>query len=216
MPCGGPFAAACTVPHVRPARATARRIPVVVPRPVLRMPHVVRLSRSIAALGLAGALLVAGCDGPDAALAPAAPTIAPARSLAADATPRLLACAEATPRATSGLVGLLGGVLSLGATHVEFPLMSVLELQLFSLAVQPGPHAMVDVHADGLLSFLFRRPVTVTIDLSHCPAIDGPLTVWHVDEATGAFLENMGGVVDPVRRTITFQTPHLSIYAVAN
>ena len=83
-------------------------------------------------------------------------------------------------------------------------------------AVQPGPHAMVDVHADGLLSFLFRRPVTVTIDLSHCPAIDGPLTVWHVDAATGAFLENMGGVVDPVRRTITFQTPHLSIYAVAN
>lgn len=182
------------------------------------MPHPLRRSRPVAALALAGALLAAGCDAPGAALAPAAPTAAtaePVRSVAA-ATPRLLACAEATPRATSGLVGLLGGVLDLGATRVEFPLASVLDLRRFSLAVRPGPHAVVDVHAEGLASFLFARPVTVTIDLSHCPDVGGPLTVWHVDEATGAFLENMGGVTDPVRRTITFRTPHLSIYAVAN
>jgi hypothetical protein len=182
------------------------------------MPSSLRPARPAAALALAGALLATACGAPDAALAPAAPGAAatqPVRSLVAG-SPRLLACGEATPRATSGLVGLLGGVLDVGATRVEFPLAAVLDLQRFSLAVQPGPHAMVDVHADGLLSFLFRRPVTVTIDLSHCPDLDGPLTVWHVDPATGAFLENMGGVTDPVRRTITFETPHLSIYAVAN
>ncbi len=182
------------------------------------MPPSLRRSRSAATLALAGALLAAGCDAPGAALAPAAPgapAVEPMRSVAG-ATPRLLACGEATPRATSGLVGLLGGVLDLGRTRVEFPLASVLDLRRFSLAVQPGRHAVVDVHAEGLLSFLFARPVTVTIDLSHCPDLTGPLTVWHVDEATGAFLENMGGVVDPVRRTITFRTPHLSIYAVAN
>ena len=182
------------------------------------MPPIRRHARPAATLTLVGALLVTACGAPDAALAPDAPTVAatqPVRSLA-DGSPRLLACAEATPQATSGLIGLLGGVLDLGATRVEFPVAAVLDLQLFSLAVQPGPHAMVDVHADGLTSFLFRRPVTVTIDLSHCPDLSGPLTVWHVDPATGAFLENMGGTTDPVRRTITFQTPHLSIYAVAN
>ena len=169
-------------------------------------------------LAVASALLATACGAPDAALAPSAPTAAatrPVRSLAAG-SPRLLACEEATAQATSGLIGLLGGVLDLGATRAEFPAGAVLELRLFSLAVQPGPQAMVDVHADGLTSFLFRRPITVTIDLSHCPDLTGPLTVWHVDEATGAFLENMGGVTDPVARTITFQTPHLSIYAVAN
>lgn len=182
------------------------------------MPHATAHARSVAALAAVGALLLAaGCGGPDAVLAPAAPTSAtPARSLAAADAPRLLTCAEATPRATSGLVGLLGGVLDLGATRVQFPLAAVLDLRRFSLAVLPGPQAMVDVHADGLASFLFRRPVTVTIDLAHCPDVAGPLTVWHVDAATGAFLENMGGTVDAARRTITFQTPHLSIYAVAN
>lgn len=181
------------------------------------MPPSLRPTRSAAALALAGALLVTACGAPDA-LGPAAPTAAatqPVRSLAAG-SPRLLACAEATPQDTSALIGLFGGVLDLGATRVQFPLAAVLELQLFSLAVQPGPHAMVDVHADGLLSFLFERPITVTIDLSHCPDLTGPLTVWHVDAATGAFLENMGGTTDLVRRTITFQTSHLSIYAVAN
>ena len=178
------------------------------------MPHV-RSPRTLAAVALAGALLAAGCGGTDAALAPAAPTAAPVRSLA-DGSPRLLECAEASPRSASALIGLLGGVLDVGVTRVEFPLGAVLDLRSFSLAVQPGPHAAVDVHADGLASFLFERPVTVTIDLSHCPDLGGPLTVWHVDAATGAFLENMGGVTDTVRRTITFQTPHLSIYAVAN
>lgn len=182
------------------------------------MPNARRPVRSVVAPALAAALLATACDAPDAVVAPAAPaTVAaqPTRSVAA-ATPRLLACAEATPQATSGLIGPLGGALDLGATRVSFPLAAVLELQLFSLAVQPGPHAAVDVHADGLPSFLFEQPITVTIDLSHCPDITGPLTVWHVDAATGAFLEDMGGVTDPVRRTITFQTPHLSIYAVAN
>lgn len=179
------------------------------------MPRPLPRPRSAAALALAGALLVAGCDAPGAALAPEGPTVEPVRSVAA-ATPNLLVCAEATPRAAAGRVGLRGGVLGLGATRVEFPLASVLDARGFSIALRPGPHAIVDVHADGLASFLFRRPVKVTIDLSHCPDISGPLTVWHLDEETGEFLENMGGVVDPVRRTITFETPHLSIYAVAN
>ena len=178
------------------------------------MPHPFRPTRP-AALG-AALLLAAGCGAPDAALAPVAVDAPAVRSLAGSEGPRLLACAPVASAATEGLIGVLGGVLDLGANRVEVPPDAVLDLHTFSLEVLEGERAAVDVHATGFASFLFERPITVTIDISHCPASDTPLTVWHVDEATGAFLENMGGVTDAARRTITFQTSHLSIYAVAN
>jgi hypothetical protein len=37
-----------------------------------------------------------------------------------------------------------------------------------------------------------------------------------VDPETHELLEDMGGVTDTARRTHTFQTPHLSVYAMAN
>lgn len=200
---------------VAPLVATRARRP---RAPPPMSPAALRSVRARAAVGLLVALTAAGCAAPDA-VAPDMPgggtAVAPSRSVAAD-TPRLLACSDATVKQTSALIGANGGVLDLGATRVDFPKSAVLDLRGFTLAVRPGQQAAVDVHADGLESFVFEQPITVTIDLSHCPKINDELTVWHVDAETGAFLENMGGVTDAARRTITFQTPHLSIYAVAN
>lgn len=77
----------------------------------------------------------------------------------------------------------------------------------------------VDITADGSAHFSFRSPVTVSVSYARCTRSDidkAPLTVWYIDAATKALLQNMGGTDDKVARTVTFITDHLSGYAVAN
>jgi hypothetical protein len=114
---------------------------------------------------------------------------------------------------------VLGGIVSLGNTKISIPAGALLQPTLIQVRLPASQYMEVDVSANGLLSFLFKRPVSVTIDYSRCPAsaTDGAaLTVWHIDSATKELLENMGGTNDASARTITFSTGHLSGYAVAN
>ena len=131
---------------------------------------------------------------------------------------RLLECPTSQSASAFGLVGVLGGVVSLQGNSVALPFGAVSLPTLITLRVPPSPYVEVDVTANDLPSFVFRQPISITIDYSRCPASateGAALTVWHIDPETKALLEPMGGVNDPVRRRITFTTGHLSGYAIA-
>lgn len=177
--------------------------------------HATRSGRP--ALLLAAAILtLVSCGTSDVPTAPPPRASLTLASTDTAAGRRLLQCPVTATQSTSGLLGLLGGTLSLGANRIALPFGAITLPQLFEVRTVSGPLVAVDVHAVGLLGFRFQQPVTVTIDYSRCGDVQGPLRVWYIDPTTHELLEDMGGVNDPVRRTITFQTSHLSVYAVAN
>src|SRR5262245_59748202 len=127
----------------------------------------------------------------------------PARSLGTT----LLVCPSNQEQSTVSVIGVLGWIVSLGNTKINIPAGALLEPTLIQVKVPASQYMEVDVTANGLLSFLFNRPVSVTIDYSRCPAsaTDGAtLTVWHIDSSTKELLENMGGTNNEAARTITF------------
>jgi hypothetical protein len=131
---------------------------------------------------------------------------------------RLIECPTSQPATNTGLIGVLGGTVAAAGTSISLPAGSVLTSTLIRVTVPASTYMEVDVTADDLLSYLFVRPVTITIDYSRCPAgvTEGKtLTVWHINTQTKALLENMHGVNDPVQRRISFTTDHLSGYAIA-
>ncbi len=139
-------------------------------------------------------------------------------SLDVSAGRTLLQCPTSQSASAVGLLGLLGGVVSVGGHSVALPFGAVSLPTLITLRAPASSHVEIDVTANDLPSFIFGRPVSITIDYSRCPAeatAGATLTVWHIDPLTKALLEPMGGIDDPVRRRITFQTGHLSGYAIA-
>jgi hypothetical protein len=168
----------------------------------------------------AGLLLGAvSCMKDGATTAPSMPAPSASRHEIVQGAPTLLACPSTGTQTITGVVGLLGGTLSLGPTKISIPLGAVLEPTLFQIVIPESQYMEVDVHAVGLTSFLFKRPVQVTIDYSRCadeaiPA-GAQLQGVYIDGETKAVLQQMGGVDDHDSRRITFSTPHLSGYAVA-
>jgi hypothetical protein len=112
----------------------------------------------------------------------------------------------------------LGGLLSAGDFAVNIPAGAVPTLTAFVMTVPAGRYMKVDVTAVGVEHYLFKAPVSVTMDYSRCPtdATEGKsLSVWWVAPLTNFPLQNMGGTDDPAARHITFSTDHLSGYVIA-
>lgn len=173
--------------------------------------------RAAALIALAGALSACS-NAPDA---PNAHTLVAPRADAVDLsslTP-LVCPTDVTQQSSVGLIGLLGGRLTFGANQLKIPLGAVLSLTEFQITLPAGNTVEADVSAVGLTSFLFQSPVSITIDYSRCAPDAIPsganLQVVYVNSQTKQMLAAMGGVNDPVARTITFQTSHLSGYEVA-
>ena len=131
---------------------------------------------------------------------------------------RLISCPGTQTVTNSGLLGVLGGTVTAAGSSITLPLGAVVGPTLIRMTVPVSSYMEIDVTANDLLSFLFQKSVTITIDYSRCPqsATQGKtLTVWHIDTQTKALLQNMNAVNDPVARRITFTTDHLSGYAIA-
>ena len=90
---------------------------------------------------------------------------------------------------------------------------------LIQIVVPASQYMEVDVHAVGLTTLLFHRPVNITIDYSRCgPDAIPPgaqLQGVFIDTQSNEVLQEMGGVDDRAAHKITFSTGHLSGYAVA-
>jgi hypothetical protein len=113
----------------------------------------------------------------------------------------------------------LGGTVQLGTTSISIPSGALSVPTLIQVTVPASRFMEIDVTAVGFTSFLFQKPVSVTIDYSRCSRGDidqATLHVWHIDPVTKELLEDMGGSDDKTARRITFTTGHLSGYAVAN
>ena len=156
--------------------------------------------------------------------APESPTEQPLTAPRADVTDLssltpLVCPTTVTQQSYVGLVGLLGGRVTLGRNQLSIPLGAVLSLTEFQITLPAGDAVEADVSAVGLGSFLFNAPVSITIDYSRCAPEAIPtganLQVVYIDSQTKQMLAAMGGANNPWARTITFQTSHLSGYEVA-
>ncbi len=133
---------------------------------------------------------------------------------------RSLASCETTVSATgSSVIGADGGVLSAGPAVVFIPPRAVRSPTLFTVQPLAGRALRVRITARGYERFGFARPIAVMIGYEHCSRQEffrGNLSVWHVDDESGAPLAAMPTVHDPKNATIGFLTTHLSTYAVAH
>ena len=133
--------------------------------------------------------------------------------------PSLVECPTSESATSSALVGLLGGTVQVGATSISIPSGALSVPTIIQVTVPSSRYIEIDVTAVGFTSFLFQKPVSVTIDYSRCSRGDvdqQTLHVWHIDPVTKQLLDDMGGSDDKTTRRITFTTGHLSGYAVAN
>ena len=159
-------------------------------------------------IGLLGACGEAG-EGP---LAPDGPALAASGS-------KLLECPVSQTRSTSATVDLLGGTVSLDGHSITLPAGAVLLPTEITLTVPASNYMEIEIRANDLESFQFEAPVDVVLSYARCTRanIDNDvLSAWHIDTVTKALLENMGGVDDKSGRAVTFQSGHLSGFAIAN
>jgi hypothetical protein len=159
------------------------------------------------------ALLLASCTG-DAPGGPLAPGT-PGRSTSA--APVLIDCPATVDSTSTKILGPSGGTLRVGRHRLDAPVGAVTSTLGFRAEVRSSPYFEVDFSAYGWSSYVFNRPVQITLDYSRCPAesIEGKtLHVLYIDPVTKTILQDLGGYDDRSSRTITTSTNHLSDYAI--
>jgi hypothetical protein len=131
--------------------------------------------------------------------------------------PNLIECPANGSSSTTEVVGPLGGLVSVGGTSISIPAGALLSPVSLTVTVPESNLMEIDISVSGTEHFLFELPVVVTLSYARCNRNNlGALSVWYIDSETKEPLENMGGINNPLLKTITFVTPHLSGYAIAN
>ena len=172
-----------------------------------------------------GALLAFSLIG-SCADAPTAPSRLE-RDSSADSTARLLGlfgprplyCPTSESQTTTAVLDAAGGVLSVAGTNVLVPAGALLGPTTITLTVPASNYMEIDVSVEGTEHFLFELPITATVSYARCNSLLArllPLEAWHWDPEQRKFLELMPSVDNKLTRTVTFVTPHLSGYIIAN
>lgn len=172
----------------------------------------------------AAAILTVGGACGESPTAPKAPAVPPPNQflglwLFPPSNPTLVQCPTDQTQSTSGIIGVLGGTLSVGGTSVVIPAGALLGDTPITLTVPASRYMEIDVSVAGQSTFFFQNPISVTIDYSRCTNLtlfSPPVSAWHIDTETKELLENMGGLDVRLLKQITFSTIHLSGYAIAN
>jgi hypothetical protein len=169
--------------------------------------------RRFAVVALAAA--VTACSEPTTA--PESADVPPTLNETPGAT-GLLECRRTFFDITWGLLGPLGGLLSLDGHTLMVPAGALDRFAFVTLRTPSTRFVEVEARVNGQDHFQFNKPVTVVLDYSRCPDWrigPEPLTVWQIDPDTKAFIRDMGGVDDRAARKISFTTDHFSGYAIA-
>ena len=170
--------------------------------------------RRFASVAVAAALTA--CSEPTTA--PSSDESPPSLSGTEIGAPSLLQCQRTFFDITWGILGPLGGLLSLDGHSIVVPPLALDRLAFITLRTPSTRFVEIEARVNGQDHFDFGQPITVTLDYSRCrPWQLGPepVTVWQIDPDTKAFIQDMGGVDDRVNKRITFTTDHFSGYAVA-
>lgn len=163
------------------------------------------------------ALVLAACSGDGFATAPE-PIVQSSVIAAADAGPTLLSCPNLRGKSVSRRIGPTGGALTIAGTKMIVPAGAVRAETEFVMSIPASEYLEIDIVADGREHFEFERPVTIRVNYAHCRSDEADLaslSAWHVDDATRDFLQGMESVDDKRGRKVTFETDHLSRYAIA-
>ena len=178
------------------------------------------LSSRLLALALLAAAAAACGEGITDVSSPSLPS---RRLLRGDelAAVQLVQCPSgATQLDALGIVSTRGGDIDGDQTRVHVPIAAVDENTGIAVFTPASEFMEVEFSAGGAAHYTFDRLITVQIDYSRCPASSitshSALRVVYIDPETKQPLEDMGGLVDSVARTITFETGHFSSYAVAD
>ena len=132
--------------------------------------------------------------------------------------PTLLSCPTEFSTSVSRRIGPKGGMLNLAGTKLRVPAGAVPVETEFVLTIPASPYLELDISAVGHEHYRFAAPVEVTVNYARCRGTEvelAPLSAWHIDLETRDFLENMGGLESKAGKKITFETSHLSGYAIA-
>ena len=165
---------------------------------------------AVVALGALGA-----CADSQTAPAPTAP-----RPDFGAVNPALVECPSKETQTNSVTILDLSAesIVSIGATKVVIPPGAVPLGSTVNLTIPASRYVEIGISVNQQEHFPIALPISVTIDYSRCQRSDvltKPVTAWNIDPDTKALLENMGGLDDKLSQSITFQTPHLSGYAIA-
>jgi hypothetical protein len=132
---------------------------------------------------------------------------------------KLIKCSTLNSESNTAVVTPLGGLVTVGGTSISIPAGALLTDATVTVTVPASKYMEVEISVEGIDHFLFELPVTVVVDYARCsdPAINlTPLTAWYVDFEDKTMLEAMPSVDNKLTRTVTFTTPHLSGYALAD
>jgi hypothetical protein len=167
----------------------------------------------VACLGLA----VAACSGDSPLTAPEASMQASVASFE-PAGPIRLHCPSSESRSVSRRIGPRGGTLTLAGTRLVVPRGAVPVETEFVLTLPASDWLELDIAAGDAEHYTFARPVEITVNYARCrtaAADTEALSAWYVDGATGDFLRDMGALDIKAGKKISFETDHLSKYAIA-
>jgi hypothetical protein len=131
----------------------------------------------------------------------------------------LIECPVGETATASAIIGIAGGIVSAGGTSIAIPANALLGDALVTVTVPASRFVEVDISVAGSEHFEFEVPVVVTMSYARCARgnIDlSPLAAWYIDSDTKQLLERMPSIDNKLLRTVTFTTPHLSGYAIAN
>lgn len=167
-----------------------------------------------AALLFVVSLAAIGCDGADNA------PLAPDAALLAASGSTLIECPVSETRSVTKEL-LPGETIELDGHSMTVPIGAILVPTTFTLTVPKSNYMEIEIHAEGAEHFVFldEAQASITISYQRCTRSDidkSALTAWYIDSATKALLEHMGGTDDKVARTVTFDSDHLSGFAIAN
>ena len=133
--------------------------------------------------------------------------------------PSPLECPTNQTLSTTAIITPLGGVVSIGGASIVLPVGAVPLPTLITVTIPASQYMEVDINAAGIEHFIFDVPVTVSIDYSRCKRsniLGDQLSVWYWNAENKVLLENMNGSDNKLLQVMTFTTPHLSGYVIAN
>jgi hypothetical protein len=162
-------------------------------------------------------LAVAACSADSALTAPEASPQTSVASLEGDG-PVPLYCPHEESLSVARRIGPKGGTLTLAGTKLSIPRGAVPVETEIVLTIPASDWLELDIAAGDAEHYSFARPVTITVNYARCrtqAAETEALSAWYVDETSGDFLQDMGAIDSKAEKKLSFETDHLSKYAIA-
>lgn len=143
--------------------------------------------------------------------------LAPQAQVTAVTAPEMLSCPVTDWQIAWGMiVPHKGGTVAVESGSITLPPGAVDQPTFIMVLAPEGPHAILDVRANGKEHFEFQKPVEISFDYSRCAdaASGGSLEAWEVDSETHALIEPVGGSNYPDKAEYRIRPDHLTSYTI--